>query len=140
MAIIRSYLSIIASPKQILGQFFGHGWISRWRKNLSAGCFAIPSYWGYINIEHFMKLILYRPNFRRNPWKTTLRLVLKKTITCERGSTLYSIDESKISNLLIYRNLPRYLYNSRAKKTIYICRVLTKFQKRVCHSNEMKNF
>ena len=30
MAIIRSYLSIIASLTQILGQFLGHGRISRW--------------------------------------------------------------------------------------------------------------
>ena len=45
LVIIKSYLSIIAPPIRILGQFRGHGWISKWRKHLSAGCFAIPSYW-----------------------------------------------------------------------------------------------
>ena len=29
LAIIISYLSIIASPKRILGQFLGHGWIDK---------------------------------------------------------------------------------------------------------------
>ena len=45
LAIIKSYLSIIAPPIRILGQFCGHGLISKWRIHLSAGCFAIPSYW-----------------------------------------------------------------------------------------------
>ena len=34
-----------------LGQFRGHGWISKWRIHLSAGCFAIPSYWKYHDPE-----------------------------------------------------------------------------------------
>ena len=37
LAIIRSYLSIIAS----LTQFLGHGWISRWWKHLSAWVFWV---------------------------------------------------------------------------------------------------
>ena len=59
LAIIRSYLSIIASLTQILGQFLGHGWISRWRIHLSAGCFAIPSYWSTMHFGE--KKIRIRP-------------------------------------------------------------------------------
>ena len=41
------YLLLLHATR-ILGQFLGHGWISRWRIHLSAGCFAIPSYWSTI--------------------------------------------------------------------------------------------
>ena len=65
LAIIRFYLSIIASPKRIFGQFLGHGRISRWRTHLSAGCFAIPSYWSTM-VRHIrtLKGVIIRFNWQ----------------------------------------------------------------------------
>ena len=40
MYVENGYLSIIASLTQILG----HGWISRWRIHLCAGCFVLLKY------------------------------------------------------------------------------------------------
>ena len=65
------YLSLLHATR-ILGQFLGHGWISKWRIHLSAGCFAIPSYWSTMVLILFISGWLDPVNL--NPGSKTLLL------------------------------------------------------------------
>ena len=70
------YLSLLHATR-ISDNFRGHGWTSRWRIHLSAGCFAIPSYWS---------TMVYLSKY-----STDLRVILGHSVIVFTNQNLFSI-------------------------------------------------